>query len=694
MGRGSRCGPDRSGAGVRFGVGMFVEDGAYTTLASAVAVLVALTLTFSSVTAVWTASRSQDIQVVADSASMAGSNVVASYHTAATVVDACILSLGLTGFAMAGAGLAGLLVPGANAAAGKLIDAGIEVLKTRNSFAQSASKGLKGLEGALPYLVAANASRTVSELGSESATYTGTAVAVPRDSASEFPAIDGGEIETDGLEASAGELDQAAGELAKAQEASQGAKREAWRPDCDETWSNGRHMQERVDSLTALSGPENPLYRSSATWHPQVALDRARAYYAQRIADERPTEGGAEGEADSAARLAFFEFAASQLGSATLVDNEGECRIEVPRMPENAEDVSNTALMNWGWPTTVEAGGLTLHYGLECPGAKGAQGAYMTVLDLKLGAVEECTECQFSVESLGDAVKPSSFSPNLFEYHFNRYVDALDAYRAAREREIVLEEKARGMAVGASAAFDEALSALSGKRPRIAPPGRNGCLSLVVSEPIASPELAGGSLAPAVETGRCGAMSASVLAPEEATRENNVLAQFLSSIEQPNAGDAPMYFIGSVMDLWGSLLLSYGNLGDALTDFSDRLARGVGAGGAIAQWLADAVGGALRGLGLEAVDLRLRKPVLTDSANVIAFSGMPGLADAQGMLRSIPAGATDPEALLEAVGYGAVERLDSLEVTLAEIPVPGAGSIPLTVRVRDLKGIFDRADDG
>ena len=407
MGRGSRCGPDRSDSGVRFGVGMFVEDGAYTTLASAVAVLVALTLTFSSVTAVWTASRSQDIQVVADSASMAGSNVVASYHTAATVVDACILSLGLTGFAMAGAGLAGLLAPGANAAAGKLIDAGIEVLKTRNSFAQSASKGLKGLEGALPYLVAANASRTVSELGSESAAYTGTAVAVPRDSASEFPAIDGGEIETDGLEASAGELDQAAGELAKAQEASQGAKREAWRPDCDETWSNGRYMQERVDSLTALSGPENPLYRSSATWHPQVALDRARAYYAQRIADERPTEGGAEGEADSAARLAFFEFAASQLGSATLVDNEGECRIEVPRMPENAEDVSNTALMNWGWPTTVEAGGLTLHYGLECPGAKGAQGAYMTVLDLKLGAVEECAECQFSVESLGEAVKPS-----------------------------------------------------------------------------------------------------------------------------------------------------------------------------------------------------------------------------------------------------------------------------------------------
>ena len=107
MGRGSRCGPDRSDSGVRFGVGMFVEDGAYTTLASAVAVLVALTLTFSSVTAVWTASRSQDIQVVADSASMAGSNVVASYHTAATVVDACILSLGLTGFAMAGAGLAG-----------------------------------------------------------------------------------------------------------------------------------------------------------------------------------------------------------------------------------------------------------------------------------------------------------------------------------------------------------------------------------------------------------------------------------------------------------------------------------------------------------------------------------------------------------------------------------------------------------
>lgn len=79
-------------------IDLFVtEEGAYTTVASAVAMLVVLALLFSAVSAVWSLSRSAGVQAVADSAALAGSNVVSSYHTAATVVDASIASLGFAG---------------------------------------------------------------------------------------------------------------------------------------------------------------------------------------------------------------------------------------------------------------------------------------------------------------------------------------------------------------------------------------------------------------------------------------------------------------------------------------------------------------------------------------------------------------------------------------------------------------------
>ena len=102
---------------VRWGIGMFVEDGAYTTVASAVAMLMALTLVFSATFAVWSAGRSADVQVPADATALAGANAVSSYHAVATVVDASILSLGLTGFTMAGVGMVGSFVPGVQTAA-------------------------------------------------------------------------------------------------------------------------------------------------------------------------------------------------------------------------------------------------------------------------------------------------------------------------------------------------------------------------------------------------------------------------------------------------------------------------------------------------------------------------------------------------------------------------------------------------
>lgn len=694
MTRGLECGGSRrrvsraDGCRVRLGIDVFVEDGAYTTITSAVAMLMVLALLFSASVAVWTSSRASDVQVAADASALAGSNVVASYHTAATVVDASILSLGLTGFAMAGAGLVGLLIPGAHALAGETLDAAMRILKTRNDFAASASRGLERLEDSIPYLVAANASRACSAQSTERLSYAGTALAVPRTSASEFPAAAGEDVRTDVLEQAADKLDEAAEALADAAERSASAKEAAWIADCGR---DGRNMQERAGKLSGISVADNPDYASSITWNPTVALDRARAYYRWRYEHDRPEGTGTEAAADAAARHAFYGYAIELLGRAKVVERDGVVVSTVELLPKNTDEVRATRLYtDMVWPSTVEADGATLHYGVACPGAKGAAGPTLALSSIESGAARECPTCRFSVGDVGKAPAASTSIDNGFEYHVREFTLALDEYVDARNRELELERRTKGEAEAAGDAFEDALSVLAGKRPRIAPPGRNGCVALVVTGEVSSPAEASGPFASGSQLSARGAISASVLAPEPVTAENNVLASFLSSLEERAGAGGAAGLIDDVMDLWGKLLISYGDVGESLNGLMDELLGGLKTvgGGPIADWLSERIDGAVRGLGLEAVDLRLRKPVLTDSANVIAHADTPGLEDVQRLLRSIPAGSTDPEAMLQALGYEIGEHLSSLEFTVAEIPLPGGGSIPLTVRLRDLTGAF------
>ena len=672
--------------GIKTGIGLFIEDGAYTTVAAAVSILLVLTLLFSATTAIWSTSRAGDVQVAADTTALAGANVVASYYTVATTLDACILSLGLAGLVTVGVGLVGLLVPGANTVAAETIDAGIRIIDARNDFAESASNGLQTLETSLPYLVAANAMRTCSAQSTESITYTGTALAVPSDSASEFPALDGVAIETETLESVAEDLDEAADDLAEAQEAAAEAKEEAWLADCG---SEGKNMQERAGALSGISEADNPDYASSITWEPNVAIERARAYYKWRM--DNVTADGTDDEslADAAARRAFYEYAYETLQDAEFQQSGDEVTSTLELLPKNTSEVKETSLYtDKVWPSTYEDGVLTLHYSSSCSGATGASGGLLSLSDIDDGTAQECETCHFSVGDLGKTVSATNFE-NGFEYHLRAFTLALDEYVDCLNEELRLEAETQDEAEAASDAFEDALSVLEGERPRIAPPGRDGCVALAVSGEIDSPDELDNSFVPSTELSSRGAVSAAVLATEEGTTKNNVLSSFLSSLESEYDGGV-VGLVGSVMDLWGTLLVSYGDLSESLDDLMDDLLGGldtVGAG-SVATWLSDKVDAAVSGLGLEAVDLSLRKPVLTDSSNVIEKSDYSGLSDVQELLRSIPLGTTDPDALLEALEYDVGEYLTSLEFTVATIEI-GSASIPLTVRVSDLTGILD-----
>ena len=693
-----RCRPSarcrRGGFMGRAGIDLFIEDGAYTTLSSAVVILVVLTLLFSSTAAIWSMSRAGDTQVAADSGALAGANVVSSYHTAATVVDASILSLGLAGFATIGTGLVAILIPGAELAAGDMVDTGIEIIKTRNKFAKSASEGLQKLETALPYLVAARATQAVSAQDTDSVTYTGTALAVPRASESDFAALEGSEISTDAIKDTSEGLERAAEELQKASEETAKAKERAWLADCggSDKGSVGSCscMWERAKSLAGLSGIENPHYASSITWEPQVALDRARAYYRSRLASEAPQGLSVEMRAESAARKAFYTYASAEVNRAYITEDGDKVSSIIPLLPRNSDEVRATELYTDAvWPTSVNDGKTYLHYGASCPNyKKGTTNGFASVADYD--GQDKCSKCHFGVSSLGAVAAPSTSIENGFEYHFDEFKDALEDYVECRNKELELERQTEDEADRAGNAFDQAIKALSGERPRIAPPGRNGVVALAVSGDISSPDELNSSFNTAVKLGSRGAISAAVLAPDDATAQNNVLSRFFSTLEERSGGVAGV--LDGVMDVWGRLLVGYGDIqgsaDELMGEMIDDLGGGSGALGSIASWLGDTVSASVAALGLEPCDLRLRKPVLTDSANVIKSPGsdITGLSKAQDKLRSIPLGVTDPKALCEALEYQVERTISGAVFTLAEIPLPGGGSIPLTVDVATLVG--------
>lgn len=688
------CHRKRGGFMGRAGIDLFIEDGAYTTLSSAVVILVVLTLLFSSTAAIWSMSRAGDTQVAADSGALAGANVVSSYHTAATVVDASILSLGLAGFATIGTGLVAILIPGAEPVAGNMVDTGIEIIKTRNKFAKSASEGLQKIETALPYLIAARATQAVSAQDTDSVAYTGTALAVPRTSESDFAALKGSEISTDTIKGTSDDLERAAEELRKASEDTAKAKERAWLADCGGSdkgsVSSCSCMWERAKSLADLSGAQNPHYASSVTWEPQVALDRAKAYYRQRLANEKPLGEGPEKQADSAARKVFFAYASEEVERAYITEKDGKVSARIPFLPRNPDEARTTELYTDArWPTSEVDKVTYLHYGTDCPNyKKGKPGGLASVADFD--GHETCSECHFGVSSLGYVAIATTSVERGFEYHFDKFKEALEDYVDCRNKELELERQTEDEADRAGNAFDQAIKELSGERSRIAPPGRNGVVAFAVSGAISSPDELNSSFNTAVRLGDRGAISAAVLAPDEATAQNNVLSRFFSTLKERSGGVAGV--LDGVMDVWGRLLVGYGDIQGSADELMDEMIKDLGGGsgalGSIASWLGDTVSASVAALGLEPCDLRLRKPVLTDSANVIKSPGsdIAGFSQAQDKLRGIPLGVTDPKALCEALEYQVERTISGTVFTLAEIPLPGGGSIPLTVDVATLVG--------
>ena len=95
----------------------------------------------------------------------------------------------------------------------------------------------------------------------------------------------------------------------------------------------------------------------------------------------------------------------------------------------------------------------------------------------------------------------------------------------------------------------------------------------------------------------------------------------------------------------------------------------------------------MRDLGLEPVDMRLRKPVLTNSRDVLERGGVEQASAVRDLLSRLPDSASVAD-LARAVGVTPPAALGEGGLTVAELPIPGTGvSIPLSVDLTGTGGL-------
>lgn len=683
MGTGCRTDEKRSCC---LGIGMFVDQGGYTSVAVATALLVSVALVLCVASAEWTLSRSGDVQQVADATAMAGSNVVARFYTVAQVLDACVLSMGLVGMTVLGAGLVLSATPGVRVLAGSVIDEGMSIMRARNAFAQSAAEGLSRLEAALPLAIVANSWSCASANAGSGLKYAGVALPLPMESHSDYGSLST-HVDAEEVAESAEHMQEYAQACEEAKARADEARERAWRADC---MDSPRCLRTRAESLAGLVGVQNPYAPSPESWSFGMAILRSRAYYAARLARESPTAPDIESVTDSLARGAYYRYALGEVESAWYREYEdGSVDLYVPHLACTKNEVKQTWLYtDPSWPCTGEPAGRTLHSCLDCPNALGPYVGNDSVSSVDSGATRLCDACRMDVGDLGAVASISTIADNGYEHYWEIIVQAARDYSTARNEQAEAERRMRESAEEGRGMFQRVLDQLAVPRPHIQPAGSWGCVGIVLRDAgAASPTELTSSPLQGTDLPRGAAVSAATLAPDESTKGNNVLARFFDGLAKDTE---PSYggILGGILTLWGDLLVSYGTayegIGSATSGFLGKM-DGI-FGGTVGSWLRTKVGEVMRAVGLEPADMRLRKPVLVSTSDVLGKAGMDSTGKIRSIIQAFPTGGSAQDIAMALGAWTAGQGLEG-KITVAELPLLGTSkSIPLSIDLSTLGG--------
>ena len=670
--------------------GALRDERGLTTAGMVLSMLVALSLVFASAQVYRVNAAGARVQGVADAAALAAANQVAEFMLVVRVCDAVSLTISLTSLAVTGIGVVALCVPPAAPAGQKLLDAGRSLAHARDSFAEKAKAGLEQLERLLPFLSAANAASVAAANDEGGSRYLAMALLVP--SAGEPLAVPDGEALSDAQDAvgkQAAGIRSAAAEAEQAAERASEAKRRAFEHDCGAAPSYC--MYERAQTLAGLSGANNPLFSSVDAWSFSVALDRAKAYYPARRAQEAPDGPGTEAAARSALRARFYEYASDEVARGYVREGAGSFEARIPRLPKNTDEMRATRLYTEvAYPVTVgEDGASTTHAWPGCPNAAGAA-SLGSIAQMEQQGHATCGECGFAPSSMGKVAAASSSIENGFEYHYNIVAQAAEEYEAARAELDPLTQRVKDEVDGVFEGIRAAAGSAADARIDALPPGCQGVIALAanVGGDTAGEGFESSFVPDAGPIGPRVAVSAATLLAEPAGEGGNVVSSFLDGLERD--GGVAVGAAGAVLECWGRMLGAYADGQAALDDALERGLAGiplVGESG-LGPWAAQALRGALGAAGIAPANLDALKPALVNSAYVAEKDEGPIGARLLSAKESAASGGGLGDLFSSLLAGGAPDgaaEASAPTVVIARIELLGSGgpSIPVEIALPD-----------
>lgn len=654
----------------------------------AISLLLCLSLILSVAAIQWIGSRNAHIQQVADATALAGANVVGSYATVAKISDACVLSMGLTGVLVFGAGLILSCIPGFIGMGINFIDSANKIFDARKHFAKTAVRGLQTLESILPGLITLNGFSCARENSHDKLTYTGLAIPYPLTSQSDFSSLLD-EVDLETLHKQVEKLQEQTKEIEELQAEQTSAKQRAWEADCG---SQGYCMRERADKLAGLSAAQNPTYPLDR-WNFGVALSRSRVYYRARAAAEELLGKQGDELVRSACRKAFYEYASQQMNRSSYQElPDSTIQIDFSELPKNTDEMKQTTLYTDSlWPCSQEGDARYIHPAKNCTGMHGALTGFASLQDLDAGVVKSCPELDFSISSLGKVASASSSIDNGYEYYWRIIVEEGKKFTAASNKKAALEAEQKTVGETSQSLLAGLLDKIKAPKPILCPPGAWGCIAAVLEDKAQQiPSELTRAFIPELATGKGIAIAGAVLAPDDSTAENTVLAHFFDRLSAEDS------LLGGLADgvttLWGSILVGYGSLFETVATqaggFLDNL-DGLFSSH-IGRWLKDKISGFMTETGFDSVDLRLKKPLLTNTANIFKAAGVSQSEKIRSFVQKLPDHASITD-IAAGLGVELKNKLLEKEFVLAELAIPGTDiSIPFKIKLRDaLGGVLD-----
>lgn len=594
------------------------EDG-FTSFGMVVALLLALSLVFSTAQVYRVSSASADIQDVADVCALAAENEVAEFMVVARVCDAVVLSLTLAGIVSYGAGIVALLVPPVSTAVSTaLLKAGKTLFKAREQFSSQAMRALDALQRALPFIAAANAASVgAANKDAGGNPYLAIALLLPDEG---MPLVEKGVAGTaefeQSLEESKDGISQAASKAEEVAKQANAIKERAFERDCGDAPSYC--MYERALTLAGMDGSDNPRYESAEAWSFSVALARAKAYYPRRFKQEAPKGSSVKERARSALRANYYRFAASEVARGYVYDNGVEFEAHFPDLPSNTDEMRTTSLYTERiYPVTRAGDGFVMHAWEGCPAAVDIveEGS---IQDMEKEGYATCAMCEFKASSLGTVAAASTSIDNGFEYHYAAVAREAEAYDNAREKLSEASETARADSVSLFEKLKEIGRSAVDARIDPRPPGTFGAVAFVVN--LAQMPASVGFETTFVKgdsvLGARAAVSAATMLPDPSGEGESVLASLLDGVASD--GGVLAGAGGMALDAWSALLGAYVGGQDAVAGAIDRLFGSIplASESGLGSWGAGAFSSAMESLGLEPADLDALKPVTVNSVHV------------------------------------------------------------------------------